>query len=541
MMQTSESCDRRVRELMHEYGSPMLSVAELLCDRHDPASIAFTVVDADGTGRDLSFGKLAERSRRLASALAALGVGPGDRVATLMTKSEELPVALLGIWRCGAVYVPLFTAFAAPAVALRLDAADARVVIVDADQRAKLGASERRIIVNGAASEPGDLEFEAAIASHGPLGASAAVGGAGPFIRLFTSGTTGDPKGVVIPARALAAFVAYQELGLDVRADDVFWNAADPGWAYGLYYAICAPLATGRRSILLHAPFSAALTYEVLEKFRVTNFAAAPTVYRGLRNKSHPGPVAGRLRCCSSAGEPLNADIVTWAREVLGVPVHDHYGQTELGMAAINAHHPALAGPLKPGSMGRAMPGFSLAVLKLDSPERAAPNEVGRVAVDLHASPLMWFEGYAYVPGRTAPGDRPAAGERWYLTGDAGRMDEDAYLFFSARDDDVIIMAGYRIGPFEIESVLLEHPAVAEVAVVGMPDELRGEVVEAFVVVRAGIDASEDLASELQRHVKENYAAHAYPRAVHFTAELPKTPSGKLQRFLLRASRTAAG
>jgi acetyl-CoA synthetase len=530
------SIERRLRELLAAYGDPGLCLAEVLCDRHPPDAVAFTIAGEHLAARDLTYGELALRSRRLASALVARGVAPGDRVATLMPKSADLVVAMLAIWRCGAAYVPLFTAFAAPAVAMRLDASDVRVVIVDAGQRAKLGATERHVIVAGGSGHPGDVAFEDAIAEHEPLMQPARLGGDGPFVRLFTSGTTGDPKAVVIPARALAAFVAYQEIGLDVRPDDVFWNAADPGWAYGLYYAICAPLATGRRSLLLAAPFSVDLTFRVLTTFGVTNFAAAPTVYRALRNAGGV-PENLKLRVCSSAGEPLNADLVTWGREALRVPIHDHYGQTELGMVAINAHAPAAAAPLRPGSMGHAMPGFSIAILAESSDAIAPPGEPGRVAVDLHASPLMWFEAYADAPERTA---QRFIADRWYLTGDAGRMDAEGYVFFSSRDDDVIIMAGYRIGPFEIESVLLEHPAVAESAVVGVPDDLRGEVVEAFVVLRPGIEATDALGADLQQHVKHGFAAHAYPRRVHFVPELPKTPSGKIQRFLLRETRRQA-
>ena len=526
-----------MRELLETFDAPQLSLAEALCDLHPPSATAFTIVEAgDGGLRsfDLTYAELAARSRRLATALEGLGIGHGDRVATLMTKSADLAVAVLAIWRCGAVYVPLFTAFAAPAIAMRLDASDARVTICDAGQRAKLGASPRPVIVAGGAGEPGDLAFDALVAQNEPQPVAARLGGAAPFVRLFTSGTTGDPKGVVIPTRALASFVTYQDFGLDVRADDVFWNAADPGWAYGLYYAIVAPLATGRRSLLLRAPFSPALTYDVLERFGVTNFAAAPTVYRALRAAHHDRPEALRLRACSSAGEPLGPDIVAWARTALGVPVHDHYGQTELGMAVVNGHHHAIAAPLRPGSMGQAMPGWSVAILREDGDALAAPGEPGRVAVDLQASPLMWFERYADAPERTA---ERFLGTRYYLTGDAGAMDADGYVYFSSRDDDIIIMAGYRIGPFEIESVLHEHEAVVESAVIGVPDELRGEVVEAFVVLRAGEPPTPELVADLQRHVKEHFAAHAYPRAVHFVAELPKTPSGKIQRFLLREQR----
>jgi acetyl-CoA synthetase len=215
--------------------------------------------------------------------------------------------------------------------------------------------------------------------------------------------------------------------------------------------------------------------------------------------------------------------------------VHDHFGQTEVGMPLANHHHPELARPLKTGSMGRPVPGWSLTVLTDDQDEPAEPGVLGRVAIDVTASPLMTFSGYQ-APGRS---DKFTADGRWYLTGDAGRVDADGDFFFSSRDDDVIIMAGYRIGPFEIESVLAQHPAVAECGVIGAPDPVRGEVVEAYVVLRHGSAASTALAAELQHFVKTRYAAHAYPRTIHFIDALPKTPSGKTQRYLLRGGRRA--
>jgi acetyl-CoA synthetase len=241
------------------------------------------------------------------------------------------------------------------------------------------------------------------------------------------------------------------------------------------------------------------------------------------------------VRCLSSAGEPLNPDVVTWAQGTLGIPVRDHYGQTELGMVIANGWHPAIRRPLKPGSMGHPLPGWTVEVL-LDTADKIAPaGTLGRVAIDRRNSRAMTFTGYHNAPEKTA--ERISADGRWYYTGDAGSRDKDGYYFFSARDDDVIIMAGYRIGPFDIESVLIEHPDVAEAAVIGVPNELRGEVIEAFVVPRAGAAGSDALAAELQHHVKTQYAAHAYPRAVHFIDELPKTPSGKIKRFELRNRR----
>jgi acetyl-CoA synthetase len=273
----------------------------------------------------------------------------------------------------------------------------------------------------------------------------------------------------------------------------------------------------------------------VLSQLRVTNFAAAPTVYRALRNTPVPVPADLAVRCLSSAGEPLNPDVITCAEGTLGVPVRDHYGQTELGMVIANGWHPAIRRPLKPGSMGHPLPGWTVEVL-LDSADEIAPTDtLGRVAIDLHRSPAMTFTGYHRAPEKTA--ERISPDGRWYYTGDAGSRGEDGYFFFSARDDDVIIMAGYRIGPFDIESVLVEHPDVAEAAVIGVPDELRGEVIEAFVVVRTGAAGTADLAAKLKQHVKTRYAAHAYPRLVHLIDELPKTPSGKIQRYELRNRR----
>ncbi|MBF6456862.1 AMP-binding protein [Nocardia cyriacigeorgica] len=528
----------RVRELLECYDRADASAAWLLCDRHPADAVAFTIIDSDLSSTDLTYGQLRAKSERFAAALARLGVEPGDRVATLMAKSEDLVVALLGIWRRGAVHVPLFTAFAPPAIAFRLSASGASIVIVDPDQAGKLAPGDDipvdppwRTIVTGDEPAAAGLRMRDLMADDADVEPAAAVGGDGLLVQLFTSGTTGTPKGVPIPVRALASFHAYQEFALDVRPDDVFWNAADPGWAYGLYYAILGPLASGTRSLLLHAGFSPALTWQVMEKFGVTNFAAAPTVYRALRADSAAAPKV-RLRRASSAGEPLTPEVVAWSADTLGVAVRDHYGQTEHGMVICNAWHDELNTEAPAGSMGRSLPGWACAVLADDADTEAPTGQLGRIAIDTERSPLLWFLGYLDAPERTAQRYTPDG--RWYLTGDAGSQDADGFFHFSARDDDVIIMAGYRIGPFEVESVLVLHEDVAEAAVVGMPDELRGEVLEAFVVVREGVEGSAELEAELQTLVKKKFAAHAYPRRVHFVPSLPKTPSGKVQRFLLR-------
>ncbi|MFD4180821.1 AMP-binding protein [Rhodococcus sp. NPDC058514] len=533
----------RVRELLEQYDTPQACAADLLCDRHPDTDVAFTVIEGDLSSRDLSYGELRVESAKFAAALAELGVEPGDCVATLMGKSAELVVALLGIWRRGAVHVPLFTAFASPAIAFRLGSSGAKFVVSDQNQLAKLAPGEdipadapwRVIVAAGEPESEDQLRFADLLAANGaddPTGAAVAVGGNGPLVQLFTSGTTGTPKGVPVPVRALASFHAYQEFGLDVRRDDVFWNAADPGWAYGLYYALLGPLAAGTRSLLLHSGFSAPLTWQIIEKFGVTNFAAAPTVYRSLRADTSPVPEGLSLRRASSAGEPLTPDVVAWSQSALGAPVRDHYGQTEHGMFIVNAWADGLREEVRPGSMGRPLPGWACAVLLDDADEVAPAGTQGRVAIDTLGSPMMWFTGYVDAPEKTA--QRFSADGRWYITGDAGKTDEDGHFFFSARDDDVIIMAGYRIGPFDVESVLVMHEDVIEAAVVGMPDELRGEVLEAFVVLRDGVEGTDQLEAELQTLVKKKFAAHAYPRTVHFVPSLPKTPSGKVQRYILR-------
>jgi acetyl-CoA synthetase len=533
--------DERIRQLMDTYSSPAVCAAERLCDRHDPASLAYRLVAPDLTARDISYGELRHDSERFAACLTDLGVRPGDRVATLMGKSREYLVALMGIWRLGAVHVPLFTAFAPPAIALRLNGSRARVVICEAAQQAKLAPSEHipapspwRVITTGAPSD-GMFGFDALLESAQAGTPAAAMGGDAPFIHIYTSGTTGNPKGVIVPLRALAAFHAYAEFGLGVRADeDVFWCAADPGWAYGLYFGILASFVTGVRSILLEGGFTPELTIAVLDRQGVTNFAAAPTVYRALRSSGLKPQNVG-LRCASSAGEPLTPEVNEWAETALGVPVHDHYGQTEAGMLINNHHHPAVARPIKVGSMGHAMPGWTATVLHETRNEEVRAGKLGRIAMRLSECPLAWFNGYDGDVTKTA--EKFTEDGRWYLTGDTGRMDEDGYFYFSARDDDVILMAGYRIGPFEVESVMARHPAVAESAVIAVPDEIRGEVIEAYVVLREGELPLPELERDIQQLVKREYAAHAYPRQIHFMAALPKTPSGKIQRFLLKQQR----
>jgi len=489
------------------------------CDRYaETGGTALRWSSADGRSAEYSFAQLRDLSAQFAGMLAARGVRPGDIVAGLLPRTPDLMVTILGVWRAGAVYQPLFTAFGPRAVEHRLAASGARLVVTDPANRPKLDG-----VPNIAVVLTTDLPVE--LDRHPPRFDPVMRRGDDPFLLMFTSGTTGMPKGVPVPLRALLGFGAYMRQSIDLRSGDRFWNIADPGWAYGLYYAVTGPLLLGQATTLHDGPFTAASAYAVLQRWSITNLAGAPTAFR-LMIAAGPAAaqaVRGQLRVVSSAGEPLNPEVIRWFAEHLGVAIHDHYGQTELGMVVCNHH--ALRHPVRPGSAGLPLPGYRVAVL--DDADRELPQgEPGVLAVDLARSPLHWFGGYLGQPPPTGP---------YYRTGDTVELEPGGGISFVGRSDDIITSAGYRIGPFEVESALIEHPAVIEAAVVGKPDPERTEIVAAFVVLADGTRGTDALAHELQQHVRSRLSAHAYPREIAFVENLPKTPSGKLQRFILRA------
>jgi acetyl-CoA synthetase len=334
-------------------------------------------------------------------------------------------IAGLGLWRLGAVHVPLFTAFGPDAIGFRLDNAGATVVITDYHNSGKLRDATRAevLLVDDLREQLGRVE---------PIAIATRLGPDELLILIYTSGTTGQPKGVEVPVRALGSFLAYLRFGLDVRDDDVHWNVGDPGWAYGLYYGLVGSLLIGQTILYYNGPFSADAAYGYLAKYQVTNLTAAPTVYRALR-ASGTRPAGLRLRACSSAGEPLNPDVVAWGERVLGVTIRDQYGQSELGMVALNPQRRDLAGVIKPGSMGRAMPGFRVVVVDPEGRE-LGPGATGEVAIDVPRSPQYWFRGYWQTPDWTA--GRFLDDGKLYLTGDAASMDADGYVFFSSRADE---------------------------------------------------------------------------------------------------------
>ena len=543
-MTARKKINLRVNQLIDKYSNPSNSVEQLLCDHYPSNKLAYKIINENMEEYVLSYGELKTQSSLIANGLRKRGIKKGDRIATLMGKSKEYIITLLAIWRIGAVHVPLFTAFSTPAITLRVIGSNSKIIFCDQKQQTKLKPSNEFIlhskldVITTASFEqtPNWADrWEDLLVTDSSTNDVLSLDPEAAIIHIFTSGTTGDPKGVSLPVKALACIEAYAEFAFDLRQTDIFWNAADPGWAYGLYCGILAALTTGTPAILFEGGFSAQATIEIIEKQKVTNFAAAPTVYRSLRADGIEISKKHKLRCLSSAGEPLTPEINDWAKSYFGLSVHDHYGQTETSMVINNHHHPELKTILRDGSMGKVMPGWAGTVLKNNEDFPEEPGIPGRVAFIIDESPFSWFTGYIGNPKKSA--EKFSKDGKYYLTGDTGSIDKDGYFFFSTRDDDVIIMAGYRIGPFEVESALSTHTAVAECAVIATPDKVRGEVIEAFVVLMPGINKDEGLTEDLQKWVKTNFAAHAYPRHITYIKELPKTPSGKIQRFVLREQR----
>ena len=352
------------------------------------------------------------------------------------------------------------------------------------------------------------------------------------FLMMSTSGTTGLAKGVPVPLKALLPFHIYMRDAVDLRPEDKFWNIADPGWAYGLYYAVTGPLMMGLTTTFYDGPFTAESTYRIIESHGITNLAGSPTAFRLLiaAGADAAARVKGQLRAVSSAGEPLNPEVIRWFEAHLSAPIHDHYGQTELGMV-VNNHH-RLRHAVHLGSAGLAMPGYRVAVLD-DAGNELPPHHQGVLAIDIARSPLLFFNGYWKQ-------ETPAIAGGYYRTGDTVELEPDGSISFIGRADDVITSSGYRIGPFDVESALIEHAAVIEAAVIGKPDRERTEIVKAYVVLSDEFEPSDALAEDLCQYVKRRLSAHAYPREIAFVKSLPKTPSGKLQRFILRNSEVAA-
>ncbi|BES71366.1 acyl-CoA synthetase [Marinobacter nanhaiticus D15-8W] len=510
-----------------------LNVCHEICDKWatDPGKVALYYEKAGGGEGVLTFSQLKEASGRFANYLKSQGIEKGDRVAALLPRTPELLIVIAGTLRAGAVYQPLFTAFGSGAIEYRFERADTKLVVTDPENFPKLNDVKQCppvACVNAAAVEADVPDFEEILAAQSSAFEPVMINGDDPFLQMFTSGTVGKSKGVAVPARALLAFYIYMKYAIDLRDEDRFWNVADPGWAYGLYYAVVGPLLMGHATHFNPGGFTPETTYDMIRKYKITNLAAAPTAYRMLKANDHVLPEGENLglRVASSAGEPLNPEVVNWIQRRHFCPVKDHYGQTETGMTCCNFH--GLKHPVRAGSMGYASPGHK--VVALDGNNKVVEQgEVGQLAVDVAASPLFHFDGYTW-------GEKDPFVNGYYLTGDMVINHGDGCFSFSGRDDDIITTAGYRVGPADVESTLLEHAAVAESGVVGKPDEKRGSIIKAYVVIKSDQEPADEqaLKDELQELVRRRLSTHAFPREIEFVDELPKTPSGKIQRFVLR-------
>jgi acetyl-CoA synthetase len=506
------------------------NICEEICDRWadegDRVGLFYEGVTREASQH--TFAELKEASARFANFLKSQGIGKGDRVAGLLPRTPELLVVVLGVLRAGAVYQPLFTAFGAGAIEYRVDKANTRLIVTDEANRSKLDDVKGRppVMLVGTPKQ-GEFDFSAELAKQSADFEPVRIGADEPFLQMFTSGTVGKSKGVAVPARAILSFYVYMRFAIGLREDDKYWNVADPGWAYGLYYAVVGPLLLGNATHFNEHGFTPESTYHMLRKYNITNLAAAPTAYRMLMandNVLAEGECLG-LRAASSAGEALNPEVIGWVKRRLGCAVMDHYGQTETGMTCCN-HHDLEQSIVRVGSMGFSMPGHRVVTLNGDY-EEVGENEIGQLAVDVQSSPLFFFQGYTWDEKDPFKG-------RYYLTGDVVINHGDGSYSFTGRDDDIISTAGYRVGPADVESTLLEHPAVAESGVVGKPDESRGSIIKAYVVIKPQYDPSTELAEELKQLVRSRLSTHAFPREIEFVPELPKTPSGKIQRFILR-------
>jgi acyl-coenzyme A synthetase/AMP-(fatty) acid ligase len=476
-----------------------VNFARDVVDAADPRRLALVELARDGTRREWAFGEVAERAARLAGTFAAHGVQRGDVVMTLIGNRPGWVCAMVACFRIGAVVLPCTEQLRAHDLRLRLDAARPALVLADERNAGELANAKPSCTVL-------TIPDEALFAGEPAPALELAV--EDPCLITFTSGTAGEPKGVLHGQRYLSGQQVQAEHWLDARPGDLVWCTAASGWSKSARNVFIAPWIRGAAALLHDARFDPHERLDVLERERVNVLCMAPTEYRVIAKRAEPRPVAS-LRGLVAAGEALNPEVLRAFHAATGLWIRDGYGQTETGQMT----GAPLGEEVRPGSMGRPLPGMELRV------------EDGELVAD-PASVPTFFLGYLGEP----PQDRGAP----WRTGDRVRRDDDGFLYFEGRADDVIISAGYRIGPFEVESALVAHPAVAEAAVVAAPDEERGAIVRAVVVLRDGAQPSDALARDLQEHVKATTAPYKYPRRIDFAAELPKTSSGKVRRALLR-------
>jgi len=525
-----------------------LNIAHEAVDRHAAGAagerIALRCLRADGSTQDYSYQDLRRLTNRFANALRGLGVGKGERVFSLAGRVPELYIAALGTLKNGSVFCPLFSAFGPEPIRSRMEIGDARVLVTSralyerriAPAKRTLPADLQVVLVDGGS----DVDPAAGVRDFGALldGGDEAFSipptDPGDMALLhFTSGTTGRPKGAVHVHEAVVTHHATGRLVLDMRPGDVYWCTADPGWVTGTSYGIIAPLTNGVTTIVDEQEFDAERWYRILCDERVNVWYTSPTAVRMMMR--YGGELARRyrsrvLRFMASVGEPLNAEAVWWSQEALGLPFHDNWWQSETGGIMI-ANYAGM--DIKPGSMGRPLPGIEAGVVAENEhghlEELRDPDARGELALK-PGWPSM-FRGYLDDDERY----RACFRDGWYLSGDLASRDADGYFWFAGRKDDVIKSAGHLIGPFEVESVLMGHPAVAEAGVIGVPDPIAGEVVKAFVVLNPGNEADATRRREIMAHARRRLGPAVAPRDIEFRGSLPKNRSGKIVRRVLKA------
>jgi acetyl-CoA synthetase len=518
-----------------DWGDGPINLGRTIIDRYATSHrVALHWMGKDGSRSVLTYRNIEELSNRIANLWRALGIQKGDRVAGVLPRTGETVAVMIGTWKLGAVYVPIFTGFGPEAVAFRLKNCGAKAVCTHHAYRSRVPSVTGVAVISiagacGVGVERGDLSFWQAVEREPDRFDPVPCSRKDPAVILYTSGSTGEPKGVAIASNFLAAIRPYMRFGVDLRPTDVFWPTGDPGWGYGLVCYLVA-LSMGVPVLSWEATPTPEGALAFLQENQVTNLATVPTLLRGIVAL---GPSKVRehefvIRAINSCGEPLNSSVIEFFCETIGIAPTDQYGSSENGMPLGNFN--ALDVQIKPGSVGLPMPGFEMAVVDGDGRELPA-GEVG------HLGQRPSEQGY-YALGYWQDAERTEALFRnnWITAGDLARRDEDGYFWFEGRADDVIKSSGYRIGPFEVESAILHHPAVAEAAAVAKPHPLKGHIVKAYVMLKAGQSPRPGLVEEIQATARRLLGDHAFPREIEFTDSLPKTESGKIQRFKLRAS-----
>ncbi len=512
------------------------NIAVDVCDRHarDPDRLALIYVDPGGREERYTFARLRSLSNRLANALSALGLGRGDRLGILLPQCPETALAHLATYKLGAVAVPLFTLFGPDALEYRLADSSARGLVTDPDNLAKVREIRDRlpdldfVVVVGDEAPGGTHRFDHLVERGSDTLDPVPTSADDPALIIYTSGTTGPPKGALHAHRTLLGHLPGVEFPHEFfpQPGDLFWTPADWAWIGGLIDVLLPSWHHGVPVLAWRArKFDPEEAFFRMGRHGVRNAFLPPTALRMMRQVPNPRERFGvRLRSVGSGGESLGEDTLAWGREALGLTINEFYGQTEVNLVVGNC---ARIMEVRPGSMGRPIPGHTVAVID-EHGNPLPPGEMGEIAVR-RPDPVMFLE-YWRNPEAT---HKKFTGD-WCRTGDLARMDADGYLWFQGRADDLILSAGYRIGPTEIEDCLMQHPAVARAAVIGKPDPVRGEVVKAFVVLAPGHEPSQETARSIQEHVKRRLAAHEYPREVEFVEGFPMTATGKIKRDELR-------